>query len=870
MTDLKTSLLVNRQVPEYVREEYPLFISFLEAYYEFLENAQGVTSVSKKIRDLSDVDSSINDFEENFFRTYADLIPKQTEVNKEILIKNILPLYLAKGSEKSFKFLFRLLFGQELEVSYPKNEILRASDGKWQIENVLKISSEIYSYYDGDGSTKEFKLLKESDATELTVYIDGVLQSSNYEIRKEYKKIIFDDAPSDSSLIEILYDSIEPAIFNSRQLTGQSSGATVIVEEAFSKLLNNVSIIELYVNSKSLSGTFIQTENVLCSAFVDGTLVNFKSKSISILNTITLISGGSSYNVGDPVSINTLSYNRLPSAIISKVFSGGINRIIVNDGGAGFTLASNVNIEGVSNTELELSVSEVNTNGRTTPNTFVIFSNIISELDIANVSLNVADWGISGNSLGYSNIDSVISESLGTITYTNLGEVSNLAILVANAVFSVVPPIDVVPAKITIEATGSSPANVDLSILSFGSLGKLIITRPGVDYEIGDELIFTNKPMSFGKGAAAEVTEIGPSGEIRKVSFVPSKITGTANITNGSIEVSGNNTSFETELFVGDEIMIYGQSRNVVTIDSNTALNVDAAFVATKFEQPVRLWGKNLLGGQNYENDKLPTITISSTLGSNADIVVTTIMGDGEDIEALGTRKPGEIEEITIVDRGEDILLNPIIDLSSYGDGTATANAQLTLIYETLIGRWTTTDSLLSSSDRKLQGRNYYNDYSYLLTSSIEFSKYKNTFKQLLHPAGFKEYAQYKLQDEINSSSLIVSTLTSNNIIDLRDVETISGRVNIANASIFVTGIGTKFNVANDLFIISVGSYIAINSEIRVVNSIISNTNLEVTSAFTISANLEEMYIINTGYSFVATEASKELTTETNLSILVE
>jgi hypothetical protein len=38
--DLKTSLLVKEQLPEFVREEYPLFISFIEAYYEFLEKEQ--------------------------------------------------------------------------------------------------------------------------------------------------------------------------------------------------------------------------------------------------------------------------------------------------------------------------------------------------------------------------------------------------------------------------------------------------------------------------------------------------------------------------------------------------------------------------------------------------------------------------------------------------------------------------------------------------------------------------------------------------------------------------------------------------------------------------------------------------------------
>ena len=71
MSDLKTSLLVNRQVPEFVREEYPLFITFLEAYYEYLETKQGtqindLTTKAKDLKYLSDVDSSIEDFESNF------------------------------------------------------------------------------------------------------------------------------------------------------------------------------------------------------------------------------------------------------------------------------------------------------------------------------------------------------------------------------------------------------------------------------------------------------------------------------------------------------------------------------------------------------------------------------------------------------------------------------------------------------------------------------------------------------------------------------------------------------------------------------------------------------------------------------------
>ena len=108
MADQKTSLLINRQVPEFVREEHPNFIAFLEAYYEFLENKQGtkkndLITKSKDLRYISDVDYSIAEFENNFFNTYASLIPRNVEVDKGTLIKQILPLYLAKGNQKSFQ-----------------------------------------------------------------------------------------------------------------------------------------------------------------------------------------------------------------------------------------------------------------------------------------------------------------------------------------------------------------------------------------------------------------------------------------------------------------------------------------------------------------------------------------------------------------------------------------------------------------------------------------------------------------------------------------------------------------------------------------------------------------------------------------------
>ena len=130
MNNERISVLVPDQVPEFVREEYPKFVSFLKAYYEFLEKSadtnNDLVNVSKQIREISDVDSSLDEFEQNFYNKFTSLLPRDTAVRKDILYKNISQLYRSKGSIESYKFLFRMLFGEEVDVIEPKNEILKA------------------------------------------------------------------------------------------------------------------------------------------------------------------------------------------------------------------------------------------------------------------------------------------------------------------------------------------------------------------------------------------------------------------------------------------------------------------------------------------------------------------------------------------------------------------------------------------------------------------------------------------------------------------------------------------------------------------------------------------------------------------------
>jgi len=876
MTDNKVSLLINKQVPEFVREEYPVFISFLEAYYEFLENKQGtqkndLTTKSKELKYISDVDSSIDEFEEQFLNSYATFLPKETTIDKALLIKNVLPLYLSKGSEKSFKLLFRMLFGGELEINYPKNNVLRASDGKWEIENAVKVSTEIYSNYIGDGTTKTFYILDKLGIGDVSVYVNNVLQTTGYGIRKESQKLVFNTAPANGASIKVGYaETLNKSIFVNRKITGVESNATATVEKVSKNVVNNKTILELYVSPKTLLGEFTIGEGVTTDVIgPDDNLINVSFTTISSLLRINIIDGGSSYNVGDPVIVASDVSTKPATAIVSKTFKGTITKVAIDEGGSGFKTASRIAAVGYETTELNFGIASVQTVTRNTANTFLVFSDVISDVDPANTLLSATNWHFPGNTstTGNTYISTPIMRAMSNASYTSIGEIASISILTANAVVATVPTLNAEPATLTISPLTANTINpTTVYIDTYGSLGKLVIDNGGSGYVKGDEIIFTSKSMSFGTGAAAEVINVSPIGAVTNVAFVPSKITGNASVTSVSnVMVAGTGTLFTTELIVGDRIMIGNETKKVISIASDTSLNVNTTFSEIKTNRAVRKWDTNLIGGQGYTQDKIPTAVISSSTGAGASVRVIGILGDGENLIASGTKRPGEIEEITVTDPGEGFTATPLVDLSLFGDGTATANATLSQTYQSFPGRWTTSDSILSSSDRKIQGRNYYMDYSYLLSSTVEFSKYKKIFKELMHPAGFQVYSEMQRLDLLDSSEATVETL-----VYPETIKTLSGKVNVANSSIYVTGMNTKFNVANSLGFITIGAYIAVNSEIRVINSIISNTNLSVTSAFTYTANVQDMAVVNTAYNAVSTEGSLEFSTEDGLVITVE
>ena len=138
ISNSKISNLVASQLPFFVRNDHENFVAFLEAYYEFLEQQNGVNNLTKNLLNQSDVDMT-DLFVENFYNNFLPFIPKDTAVDKTLILKHIKDFYRSRGTEKSIRFLMRILFNEDVDFYYPQRDILRVSDGKWFQEKSIKI-----------------------------------------------------------------------------------------------------------------------------------------------------------------------------------------------------------------------------------------------------------------------------------------------------------------------------------------------------------------------------------------------------------------------------------------------------------------------------------------------------------------------------------------------------------------------------------------------------------------------------------------------------------------------------------------------------------------------------------------------------------
>jgi hypothetical protein len=725
------SFIVKNQLPEFVRGDidgsYNNFVAFINAYYEWMEQENGVTAESRNLLSYADVDKTSAEFIDYFVDKFLPYFPKDLLNDKAKLIKSINDFYSKKGSVESLKFLFRVLYNEDVSVFFPKENILRASDGKWRIPQALRLT------------------------------VNNT--AANFDLSSIKKRIA----------------------------TGRESRATCVIENAYKTLEAGTgqTVFELYVSNvrKSFkSGEFLDVtyidengeKSILLSERIIGSISNMR---------INPNKRGKKYRVGDPVvfvgglSEDPSLFRVEAEATVSEVTDGRIQRTILYNGGHGFKLSPDTEID-ITRSILD----EVDANTVEAKIEVVEIANTVSfRFNTDAISLR-ASLQIGAASYGFPNLTSAsrttalnaafsyATASLGRITkvkivspgtdyydqpnleansyydtdvsedyyneifdvgntnptnYTNwrstrqrfldLGKIANVKIISGGTGYSNVTD------KIYFNRNAGSGygANITFSTDGFGKINLLTLVSEGEGYtgEKGSlELIVRNKDNVYapasGTGAVLKAYRYGEGDEIEPVladvgSIRAFKFTsrgaGYASTPNVSLKVADISISA-----INDGIKPFTEQQIVY----------QGTFSSPSFIAKVDKYipGTNTLRVYDYggvvDNSANLTITASNIHASyNVDVVSNTTYGDG--------------------------LAKATVD---FFDGLIKYN-----------GHFLNTDGFLSS-DKKLQDGYKYHNFSYVVISKQSLQDYRKTLLDVLHPTGTKLFGVKKIAMSMGSS----------------------------------------------------------------------------------------------------------------------
>ena len=151
------SYLIESQIPDFVKTDYPNFSKFIKDYYSYLdlgpealgalnlvdgETNQAPNHLLQELIDKLNVDHSLNeeqDFLQPLLEQYAIDFPSTADIDSRLLIKNIRSFFESKGSRKGVEEFFKMMFNEEVEIFLPSEFILRPSDGIYDTELAVKV-----------------------------------------------------------------------------------------------------------------------------------------------------------------------------------------------------------------------------------------------------------------------------------------------------------------------------------------------------------------------------------------------------------------------------------------------------------------------------------------------------------------------------------------------------------------------------------------------------------------------------------------------------------------------------------------------------------------------------------------------------------
>ena len=246
-----------------------------------------------------DPDNAIGHFLTNMRDEFLATLPEQTAagVDKRKLIKNIKSMYRAKGSVRGHEMFFRILFGENSETIYPREQMLKASDGQFDSLKVLRVISSV-----GDPNQLIGRTITGGTSSATAI----VENTSQFQI-------------GDSTVTQLILndDSILGTFTVGEEITGTSADTdNYFIKANITGIPGNKNI----TNDGSLNST---TDTISLTAGGEGALFQVEEIGPGSVTEIVIDNAGTGYEIGDTLTFTNTGSGGGNAAGFVKVVNGG-------------------------------------------------------------------------------------------------------------------------------------------------------------------------------------------------------------------------------------------------------------------------------------------------------------------------------------------------------------------------------------------------------------------------------------------------------------------------------------------------------------------------------------------------------------------
>jgi hypothetical protein len=127
----KETSRVESLIPSGLRDKSATLIDLLKSYYNYMNFSGNPSYEINSINNARDIDLVDDKYLTLLQKEIAAAIPKNVQIDKVKLYKSLLQYYSVRGSVDSIRLFFKILFQDNVQIYYPREDMLIPSSGNW-------------------------------------------------------------------------------------------------------------------------------------------------------------------------------------------------------------------------------------------------------------------------------------------------------------------------------------------------------------------------------------------------------------------------------------------------------------------------------------------------------------------------------------------------------------------------------------------------------------------------------------------------------------------------------------------------------------------------------------------------------------------